>query len=151
MATRQSITCTGICYNNTINLIYAIQIHVYLMTCCFLFRRCNIDNNCDISCRCCDIYRQRIFCDISRQQCDIYRQWGLRRFQQIATFPGDGATFSVDYDVSLRCDISRRYNCTSSIRNQGFLTWFCLGKTFLQWLWCKYLVYNIKNNFKQSI
>jgi len=51
-----------------------------------------------------------IFCDISRQQCDIYRQWGLRRFQQIATFPGDGATFSVDYDVSWRCDISRRYS-----------------------------------------
>jgi len=50
-----------------------------------------------------------IFCDISCQQCDIYRQWGLRRFQQIATFPGDGATFSVDYDVSRRCDISRRY------------------------------------------
>jgi len=50
------------------------------------------------------------FCDISRQQCDIYRQWGLRRFQQIATLPGDAATFSVDYDVSRRCDISRRYN-----------------------------------------
>jgi len=111
MATRQSNTF--ICYNNTINLIYAIQIHVYLMTCCFFFRRlsrCNINNNnCDICRRCCDIYRQRIFCDISRQQCDIYRQWGLRRFQQIATFPGDSATFSVDYDVSRRCDISRRY------------------------------------------
>jgi len=49
------------------------------------------------------------FCDISRQQCDIYRQWGLRRFQQIATFPGDGATFSVDDDISRRCDIFRRY------------------------------------------
>jgi len=66
-------------------------------------------NNCDISRRCCDIYRQRIFCDISRQQCDIYRQWGLRRFQQIATFPGDGTPFSVDNDVSRRCDISRSY------------------------------------------
>ena len=50
------------------------------------------------------------FCDISRQQCDISRQWGLRRFQQIATFLGDCATFSVDYDISRRCDISRRYS-----------------------------------------
>ena len=110
MATRQSNIC--ICYNNTINLIYAIQIHVYLMTCCFLFRRlsrCNINNNCDISRYVATYTGSEFFCDISRQQCDIYRQWGLRRFQQIATFPGDGATFSVDYDVSRRCDISRRY------------------------------------------
>ena len=83
------------------------------MTCCFSLRRLsryNINNNCYISRRCCDIYRQSFVCDISLQQCDIYQQWGLRRFQQIATLSGDGASISLNYDVSRRCDISRRYN-----------------------------------------
>jgi len=116
MATRQSITC--ICYYSTINLIYTVLIQVYLMTCCFLFRRlsrCNINNNCDISRRCCDIYRQRFFATFLVNKA-TYTGSGvypfisllLRRFQQIATFPGDGATFSVGFDVSRRCDISRR-------------------------------------------
>jgi len=66
-----------------------------------------VNNNCDISRRCCDIYRQRIFlrhfpstmrhipavgfttfsadCDISRRQCDISRR--LWRFPAMRHFP----------------------------------------------------------------
>jgi len=66
-----------------------------------------VNNICDISRRCCDIYRQRIFlrhfpstmrhipavgfttfsadCDISRQQCDIFRR--LWRFPAMRHFP----------------------------------------------------------------
>jgi len=105
VATRQSITC--IYYNNTINLIYAIQIHVYLMTCCFLFRRLsrgNINNNnCDISRRCCDIYRQRIclrhFPSTMRHFPSTMRHIPAVRF----------TTYSADCDIiRRRCDIFRR-------------------------------------------
>jgi len=55
------------------------------MTCCFLFRRlsrCNINNNCDIFRRCCDINRQQI----------------------CATFPVNNATYTGSwvYDVFSR-------------------------------------------------
>ena len=68
-------------------------------------------NNCDISRICCDIYRQRFFLRHFPSTMRHIPAVRFTTFSAIATFPGDSATFPLDYDVSRRCDISRRYTC----------------------------------------